>query len=46
MPMLSQDEIVNIATDVATANLSHSSVSKVLSEPTLDSEGHEHSELR
>jgi hypothetical protein len=41
MPMLSQDEFVNIATNVATANLSHSSVSQVLSEPTVDSEGHE-----
>jgi hypothetical protein len=39
--MLDAAEIINIATNVATANLSHSSVSNVTSEPTVDSEGHD-----
>ncbi|HEU5272278.1 MAG TPA: hypothetical protein VFU97_01350 [Xanthobacteraceae bacterium] len=39
--MLDDDKIVSIATDVATANLSHAHVTSVSSEPTIDSEGHD-----
>jgi hypothetical protein len=41
MSILTEDQIIDIATNVATANLSHSNVTGVLSEPTVDSEGHD-----
>ncbi len=37
--MLAQNQIIKIANDVAMANLTSSSVSRVISEPTVDSEG-------
>jgi hypothetical protein len=37
--MLQQKEIVKIAQDAARANLSSSTVSRIMSEPTTDSEG-------
>ncbi len=37
--MLAKNKILKIARDAATANLSSSAVSQVLSEPTTDSEG-------
>ena len=39
--MLANDQILTIARDVATANLTSSSVSNVITEPTIDSEGRE-----
>lgn len=39
--MLSQNEIENIAKQVATANLSSTNVSSAISAPGFDSEGHE-----
>jgi hypothetical protein len=37
--MLAENQIVKIANDVATANLTSSSVSSIMSQPTVDSEG-------
>lgn len=37
--MLAQNQIIKIANDVAMANLTSSSVSRVISEPTVNSEG-------
>jgi hypothetical protein len=37
--MLAKNEIIKIANDVATANLTSSSVSNIVSEPAIDSEG-------
>jgi hypothetical protein len=37
--MLTQSKIIEIARDAATANLTTSAVSRVISEPTTDSEG-------
>jgi hypothetical protein len=37
--MLTQNKIIQIANDVATANLTSSSFNNIISEPTVDSEG-------
>jgi hypothetical protein len=39
--MLDEQKILTIARQVATANLTSASVINVISEPTIDSEGHE-----
>src|SRR6266568_8146412 len=40
-PMIDNDKIANIATQVATANLPSQSVTSVFSAPTVDSQGNE-----